>query len=207
MALGMAYYNTNVGIRHPSLQYDLLGRIAEACKEKGIVLSAYINAGLSHEEALLHRDWAVVSPEGFVYRQDRMDHFFRRMCYNSRYSEHLLEMVKEVAGQRRIKLAADKGYDTEDFVAQCRHRNVTPHIAQHTGNRKSRIDGRTVRHAGYEISQRKRKRIEECFGWMKTIGLMRKTRHKGTNRVGWMFVFSAAVYNLVRIRNLVVEVP
>ncbi len=67
----------------------------------------------------------------------------------------------------------------------------------------SRIDGRTLRHSGYEISQRKRKRIEECFGWMKTVGGMRKTRHRGTERVGWMFVFTAAVYNLVRIRNLV----
>ena len=64
------------------------------------------------------------------------------------------------------------------------------------------IDGRTTRHAGYEISQRKRKLVEECFGWMKTIGLMRKTRHQGTDRVGWMFIFTAAAYNLVRIRNL-----
>jgi len=79
---------------------------------------------------------------------------------------------------------------------------VTPHVAQNTTNRASRIDGRTVRQEGYEVSQRKRKRIEECFGWMKTIGGMRKTRHKGTDRVGWMFIFTAAVYNLVRMRNL-----
>ena len=112
-------------------------------------------------------------------------------------------MVEDVRGERRITLGADRGFDTEDFVAECRERNVTPHVAQNTTNRASRIDGRTLRHPGYEISQRKRKRIEECFGWMKTIGLMRKTRHKGTARVGWMFVFTAAVYNLVRIRNLV----
>ena len=68
--------------------------------------------------------------------------------------------------------------------------------------RSSRIDKRTIRHPGYAISQRKRKRIEECFGWMKTVGGMRKTRHKGTERVGWRFIFTAAVYNLVRIRNL-----
>jgi transposase len=114
-----------------------------------------------------------------------------------------LEMVEEVAGSRPITLGADKGFDTEDFVAGCRQRNVTPHVALNTTRRPSRIDARTVRHAGYEVSQRKRKLIEECFGWMKTIGLMRKTRHKGTNRVGWMFVFTAAVYNLVRFRNLV----
>ena len=121
------------------------------------------------------------------------------------YAERVaaLEMVEGVAGERRTTLGADKGFDTEDFVASCRQRKVTPHVAQNTTNRASRIDGRTTRHEGYEISQRKRKRIEECFGWMKTVGLMRKTRHKGTNRVGWMFIFTAAVYNLVRIRNLV----
>ena len=114
-----------------------------------------------------------------------------------------LAMVEEVPGKRRITVGADRGFDTEDFVAECRNRNVTLHVAQNTTNRASRIDGRTLRHPGYEISQRKRKRIEECFGWMKTIGGMRKTRHRGTQRVGWMFVFTAAVYNLVRIRNLV----
>ena len=113
-----------------------------------------------------------------------------------------LAMVEEVPGERRITLGGDRGFDTEEFVAACRTRNVTPHVAQSTTNRASRIDARTLRHAGYEISQRKRKRIEECFGWMKTIGLMRKTRHKGTERVGWMFIFTAAVYNLVRFRNL-----
>lgn len=65
--LGMAYYNTKVGIRHPSLQYDLFGRLAEACQRKEIALTAYINAGLSHEEALLHRDWATLTPEGYAY--------------------------------------------------------------------------------------------------------------------------------------------
>ena len=121
------------------------------------------------------------------------------------YAERLaaVEMIEDVAGKRRITLGADKGFDTEGFVAECRQRHVTLHVAQNTTNRASRIDNRTVRHQGYEISQRKRKRIEECFGWMKTIGLMHKTRHKGTDRVGWMFVFTAAVYNLVRIRNLV----
>jgi hypothetical protein len=79
---------------------------------------------------------------------------------------------------------------------------VTPHVAQNTSNRRSGIDGRTTRHAGYVESQRKRKRIEEVFGWMKTVGLLRKARHRGRRRVGWVFVFTAAAYNLVRLRNL-----
>ena len=81
--------------------------------------------------------------------------------------------------------------------------NVTPHVAQ---NEKrpggSKIDGRTTRHAGYQLSQRKRKRIEEVFGWMKTVGMLRKTRHRGVFKVGWVFTFTAAAYNLVRMRNL-----
>lgn len=99
-------------------------------------------------------------------------------------------------------LGADKGYDTGDFVAQLRAAGITPHVAQHTTNRRSAIDGRTVRHPGYAISQRKRQRVEEIFGWLKTIAVLRKTRHRGVRRVGWMFTFAAAVYNLVRIRNL-----
>jgi len=79
---------------------------------------------------------------------------------------------------------------------------VTPHVAQNTSNRSSAIDQRTTRHVGYELSQWKRKRVEEIFGWLKTVGLLRKTRHRGRRRVHWMFVFGLAVYNLVRIRNL-----
>ncbi len=84
--------------------------------------------------------------------------------------------------------------------------NVTPHVAQNNTNRKSAIDGRTTRHPGYAVSMRKRKRVEEIFGWMKTVGLMRKTRHRGTARVDWMFTFTAAAYNLIRMRNLAPEV-
>lgn len=101
-----------------------------------------------------------------------------------------------------ITLGADKGYDTRDFVAELRALHVTPHVAQNATAKKSAIDGRTTRHAGYEVSQRKRKLVEEVFGWMKTVGLFRKTRHKGTERIGWMFEFTAAAYNLVRMRNL-----
>ena len=80
--------------------------------------------------------------------------------------------------------------------------NATPHVAQNNKGRKSAIDGRTTRHPGYAISQTKRKRVEEVFGWMKTVGGMRKLRHRGLELVSWMFTFAAAAYNLVRIRNL-----
>lgn len=116
--------------------------------------------------------------------------------------EAALSMLEQVSGSGQVTVGADKGYDTKDFVAQARVLDATPHVAQNTSGRRSAIDGRTTRHEGYTISQRIRKRVEEVFGWMKTIGLMRKTRHKGVNRVGWMFVFAAAVYNLVRMRNL-----
>jgi len=106
---------------------------------------------------------------------------------------------------RRATLGADKSYDTRDFVDGLRGLDVTPHLAQNTTKRSSAIDRRTTRHAGYGVSQRRRKRIEEIFGWLKTVGLLRKTRHRGVARVGWMFVFSLAVYNLVRIRNLAGE--
>jgi transposase len=114
-----------------------------------------------------------------------------------------LEMIEEVSGERRITAGGDKGYDQRKFVESLRRENVTPHVAR---NEKrpggSALDHRTTRHAGYEVSQRVRKRVEEIFGWMKTIGLMRKLRHRGEERVGWMFTFTAAVYNLVRARNL-----
>jgi transposase len=116
--------------------------------------------------------------------------------------EAAVNLLEQVPGSGPVTVGADKGYDTRDFVAQARAQGVTPHVAQNTSGRKSAIDSRTTRHEGYAISQRLRKRVEEVFGWMKTIGLMRKTRHKGVARVGWMFVFAAAAYNLVRMRNL-----
>jgi transposase len=99
-------------------------------------------------------------------------------------------------------LGADKSYDTHAFVEALRSLGLTPHVAQNTTNRSSAIDRRTTRHAGYLVSQQKRKLVEEVFGWLKTVGLMRKLRHRGTRRVDWMFTFATAVYNLVRIRNL-----
>jgi transposase len=114
-----------------------------------------------------------------------------------------LIMLEQIPTTRRGTVGADKGYDTKAFVAECRHLNVTPHVAQNVKrNGGSAIDGRTTRPDGYAISQRKRKRIEECFGWLKTVALMRKVRHRGIEKVGWVFTFAAAAYNLVRMRNL-----
>jgi len=114
------------------------------------------------------------------------------------------EMIKKVKGKRKsqITLGADKSYDTSAFVKAMRKLKITPHVAQNNTNRASAIDDRTTCHPGYLISQRKRKIIEEVFGWLKTIGLMRKTRHKGLKRGGWMFTLANALYNLIRIRNI-----
>ncbi len=101
-----------------------------------------------------------------------------------------------------ITLGADKGYDAAECVAQLRAAAVTPHIAQQLGRRRSAVDGRTTRHAGYGVSQRRRKRVEEIFGWLKTIGLQRQTRFRGVARVAWMFTFATAAYNLVRMHRL-----
>jgi transposase len=112
-------------------------------------------------------------------------------------------MAERVEGIERITLAADKAYDTKDFVSEMRSMKVTPHVSQNTKRPGgSAIDGRTTRHEGYQVSQRKRKRIEEVFGWIKTVGTLRKTRHRGLETVRWVFTFTATAYNLVRMRNL-----
>jgi transposase len=116
--------------------------------------------------------------------------------------EQALAMAARLPTPARVTLGADKSYDTRDFVDGLRGLVVTPHVAQNTTHRSSTIDQRTTRHPGYLASQRRRKRIEEIFGWLKTVGLLRKTRHRGVARVGWMFTFGLAVYNLVRMRNL-----
>ena len=119
--------------------------------------------------------------------------------------EGALIMLDQIPGQQQVTVGADKAYDTKDFVAGCRERHVTPHVAQNSKRPGgSAIDARTTRHAGYAISQMKRKRIEESFGWLKTIALMRQVRHRGIFKVGWVFTFAAAAYNLMRMRNLAV---
>jgi len=111
-------------------------------------------------------------------------------------------MIGDLPAGERITLGADKAYDTADFVAEMRRLGMTPHVAQNDKRRRSAIDGRTTRHDGYKASLRIRKRIEEIFGWAQTVGGQRKTRYRGTARVGWMFTLSAAAYNLVRLPKL-----
>jgi transposase len=119
-----------------------------------------------------------------------------------------LVMLEQIPGINPVTVGGDKGFDTRDFVKECRNLRVTPHVAQnHARPGGSAIDGRTTRQAGYAVSQRKRKRIEECFGWLKTIALMRKLRHRGVCKVHWIFTFACAAYNLVRMRNLAAVAP
>ena len=114
-----------------------------------------------------------------------------------------LLMAERIEGTGRVTISGDKGYDTRDFVTELRGMNVTPQVAQNVKRPGgSAIDGRTTRHAGYKVSQQKRKRVEEVFGWLKTVGMLRKTRHRGVFKVGWVFTFAASAYNLVRMRNL-----
>ena len=125
------------------------------------------------------------------------------LCSGTAERDAAMMMAERIDGVERVTLAADKAYDTKDFVQEMRGMNVTPHVSQNLKRAGgSAIDGRTTRHDGYQVSQRKRKRIEEVFGWFKTVGILRKTRHRGLELVGWIFTFTATAYNLVRMRNL-----
>jgi IS5 family transposase len=106
---------------------------------------------------------------------------------------------------RPVTLAADKGYDSADFVTECREQAVTPHVAQNQSGRRSAIDGSTTRHPGYAISRRIRKRIEEAFGWAKTVAGMRKLHHRGLSKVDWQFTLAMAAYDLVRLPTLLAQ--
>jgi transposase len=119
--------------------------------------------------------------------------------------EAAARMLRRAKRRRRGTAGGDKGYDSRGFVEAIRKLGLTPHVAQNTSNRASAIDDRTTRHAGYEISQLKRKAIESSFGWLKSVGLLRKVRHRGRRRVSWMFTFGAAVYDMVRMRTLLCE--
>ncbi len=119
-----------------------------------------------------------------------------------------IEMLTSIPGEHRITVAGDKAYDTRGFTEQTRALNVTPHVAQNLTRRGgSAIDARTTRHPGYAISQRMRKRIEECFGWAKGVGPMRKTKFRGVARVDFQFVLTMAAYNLIRLRGLLEPAP
>jgi transposase len=111
-------------------------------------------------------------------------------------------MILAATRGRRATLGADKAYDAAEHIARLRAIGVTPHVAQNTSGRRSAIDGRTTRHAGYAVSQRLRKRIEEPFGWIKAAAGLRKTRHRGLARVGWVITLTAAACNLVRLPKL-----
>jgi transposase len=119
--------------------------------------------------------------------------------------EKAVEMVAKLPGSFPITVGADKAYDSRAFVESMRGVGAVPHVAQNETNRRSAIDNRTTRHEGYEVSQRKRKRIEEIFGWGKTVGGLQKVRHRGIPLVGWMFTFTMAAFNLVRMRTLLQE--
>jgi transposase len=129
-----------------------------------------------------------------------------RLTRVSGHAERLaaLDMIEGFADRpRAITLGADKGCDAADFVEELRTINVRPHVARNTSGRRSAIDRRTTRHSGYAKSQRIRKRIEEAFGWIKTVAGLRKTKLRGLPKVDWSFTFAAAAYNLVRAPKLI----
>jgi hypothetical protein len=128
-----------------------------------------------------------------------------RLTRVSGHAERLaaLDMIQGLADRSvAITLGADKAYDAADFIEELRTLNVRPHVAQNTSGRRSAIDRRTTRHPGYAASQRIRKRIEETFGWTKTVAGMRKTKLRGLPKVDWAFTFAAAAYNLIRLPKL-----
>src|SRR6266849_4826142 len=116
-----------------------------------------------------------------------------------------LLLAEKIPGVKHVTLDGDKNYDTEEFVRELRRMHITPHVAQNDTNRTSAIDRRTTRHIGYELSQQKRKRVEQSFGWMKVIGMLKKVKLRGLEKVGWLFTFTGAAYNLCRLRNLQVQ--
>jgi transposase len=149
---------------------------------------SFIGHGLMENRSGLLVDTCLTPPDGHAERVAAL---------------HMMEPRAE--RPHRVTLGADKAYDAEDFVNELRAMKVTPHVAQSTNGRRSAIDGRTTRHGGYLVSQRIRKRIEDAFGWMKTVGGQEKTRFRGVGRVGFAFTFAAAAYNLVRLPKLLAE--
>ncbi|MGB7589344.1 MAG: IS5 family transposase [Solirubrobacterales bacterium] len=131
-----------------------------------------------------------------------------RLTRVSGHAERLaaLELIESFADRPvAVTLGADKGYDAADFVEELRTMNVRPHVAQNMSGRRSAIDKRTTRHPAYAASQRVRKRIEEAFGWIKTVAGLRKVKLRGLSKVDWAFTFAAAAYNLIRLPKLMAE--
>jgi IS5 family transposase len=124
-------------------------------------------------------------------------------AYGRAEREAAVEMAREIpGGTKRVTVGGDKGYDAREFVEQMKELKVTPHVAQNASRRSSAVDGRTTRHEGYRVSQRRRKLVEEFFGWAKVVAGLRKVKLRGREKVGWLFTLAAAAYNLVRMRNL-----
>lgn len=114
-----------------------------------------------------------------------------------------MAMLQQIPAGGRVSVGGNKEFDTAEFLRECRNMCVTLHVAQNLGRRGgSAIDSRTTRHARYRISQTKRRHVEECFGWLKTIASLREVRHRGTLKVDWMFTLACTAHNLVRMRNL-----
>jgi transposase len=170
------------------------------------------HASTSDPDALLYRKGAGMEAKlcfiGHALMENRHGLLIdTRLTRVSGHAERLaaLDMIASRADRpQAITLGGDKGFDAADFVMELREINVTPHIARNT-SRRSAIDVRTTRHPGYAISQRIRKRIEEGFGWMKTVAGLRKTKYRGLDKVGWTFTFAAAAYNLIRLPKLMTE--
>jgi transposase len=166
----------------------------------------------SDPDAMLYRKGAGMEAKlcfiGHALMENRYGLFVdTRLTRVSGHAERLaaLDMIGPRADRpNAITLGGDRGYDAADFVMELREINVTPHIARNT-NRRSAIDGRTTRHPGYAASLRIRKRIEEGFGWMKTVAGFRKTKYRGIEKVGWAFTLAAAAYNLIRLPKLLAE--
>ena len=172
------------------------------------------HASTSDPDAMLYRKGAGMEAKlcfiGHALMENRQGLFVdTRLTRASGRAERLasFEMIEPRADRpQAITLGGDKGFDAADFDMELREINVTPHIAQNT-SRRSAVDGRTTRHPGYAVSLRIRKRIEEGFGWMKTIAGLRKTKYRGLEKVGWAFTLAAAAYNLVRLPKLLAETP
>ena len=167
------------------------------------------HASTTDPDAMLYRKGAGMEAKlcfiGHALMENRNGLFVEtRLTRVSGHAERLaaLDMVERHASRPKpITLGADKGYDAADFVMELREMNVTPHVAQNT-SRRSAIDRRTTRHPGYDVSQRIRKRIEEGFGWGKTIGGLRRPKYRSRKKIAWHFTFVAAAYNLIRLPKL-----
>jgi transposase len=151
--------------------------------------------GSGHEAKLCFMGHVLMDNQHGLIRDSRLT-----LATGTAEREAAWEMVQALPGKHWISVGGDKNYDTRDFVTKLRSRRAVPHVARKRSC--SALDGRTTRHATYAKSQRLRKRVEEIFGWLKTIGHLRKSRHRGRERVAWTFTFTAAAYNLVRMRNL-----